>query len=416
MNVIDKYGIDAPDSFHAMAFAHAKYPLWHANQAARYNILNGIMPPESGHWKYNPHADDIDFQIEADFAGLMSPGMINSATDISWRIGHIMNYGDGVYGGIFVAAMYTLAFVHDDIEFNVEEALKTIPPQSAYYQCIEDVIETYREDPNDWKKAWFKIQTKWANVIGCPDGVFSPYNIDAKTNGAYIVIGLLYGKGNYGATIDISTRCGDDSDCNPANAAGILGTMIGYSQIPEYWRQGLNKVEDLDFAYTEMSLNEVYETGYRHAIQMIERNGGMIKEDEVMIRYQTPMTMPYEKSFDGIYPIERLRLDNIITEENHTVHFNFKGSGFVVTGRAVSTDNLLVETLALEVYVNGQLNETVHMPTNDLVRRHEVTWKYDLTEGDNQVILKAKHIPAGTRIETYELITYSQNEPVSLTH
>ncbi|MGB7295503.1 MAG: hypothetical protein WBC70_07925 [Candidatus Aminicenantales bacterium] len=45
----------------------------------RYNILNGFAPPQSGHWLNNPHADDIDFQIEADFAGLMSPGMPNSA-------------------------------------------------------------------------------------------------------------------------------------------------------------------------------------------------------------------------------------------------------------------------------------------------------------------------------------------------
>lgn len=37
-------------------------------QAARYNILHGsIMPPASGHWKNNPHADEADFQIEADF-------------------------------------------------------------------------------------------------------------------------------------------------------------------------------------------------------------------------------------------------------------------------------------------------------------------------------------------------------------
>ena len=29
----------------------------------------------SGHPKYNIHANDIDFQIEADFIGLMSPGL-----------------------------------------------------------------------------------------------------------------------------------------------------------------------------------------------------------------------------------------------------------------------------------------------------------------------------------------------------
>lgn len=32
---------------------------------------------------HNPHADDIDYQIEADFAGLMSPGMPNTASEIS---------------------------------------------------------------------------------------------------------------------------------------------------------------------------------------------------------------------------------------------------------------------------------------------------------------------------------------------
>ncbi|MFW6289724.1 MAG: ADP-ribosylglycohydrolase family protein, partial [Mariniphaga sp.] len=228
VDIFEKHGLEAHDSLHALAFARADYMLWHANQAARYNILNGIMPPASGHWKNNPHADDIDFQIEADFAGLMAPGMVNSAADIGWRIGHIMNYGDGVYGGIYVASMYALAFVYDDMEFIVEEALKTVPPESEFYQCIADVISWYRENPDDWKSAWFEAQKKWTFDKGCPDGVFRPFNIDAKINAAYIVIGLLYGKGDFGATIDISTRCGYDSDCNPANAAGILGAMIGY--------------------------------------------------------------------------------------------------------------------------------------------------------------------------------------------
>ena len=93
VDVFDRLGLDAPVDSFAVAFANAGYVLWHANQAARYNILNGIMPPESGHWKNNPHADDIDYQIEADYAGLMSPGMPNAASEISDKIGHIMNYG-----------------------------------------------------------------------------------------------------------------------------------------------------------------------------------------------------------------------------------------------------------------------------------------------------------------------------------
>ena len=83
VDVFDRLGLDAPVDSFAMAFASAGYMLWHANQAARYNILQGIMPPASGHWLNNPHADDLDYQIEADYSGLMSPGMPNSASEIS---------------------------------------------------------------------------------------------------------------------------------------------------------------------------------------------------------------------------------------------------------------------------------------------------------------------------------------------
>ena len=48
------------------------------------------------------------------------------------------------------------------------------------------------------------------------------FNIDAKINAAYIAMGLLYGSGDIEDTCIISMRCGQDSDCNPSNALGIL--------------------------------------------------------------------------------------------------------------------------------------------------------------------------------------------------
>jgi len=121
VEVFDKEGLDAPVSSHANAIANADYMLWHANQAARYNILHGIQAPASGHWLNNPHADCIDFQIEADFAGLMSPMMPNTASTICDKIGHIMNYGDGWYGGVYVAAMYTQASVQRMLDLWLEK-------------------------------------------------------------------------------------------------------------------------------------------------------------------------------------------------------------------------------------------------------------------------------------------------------
>src|SRR5258705_9491275 len=214
VDVFEKYGLGAPVDSFANAFANAGYMLWHANQAGRYNILNGIKAPMSGHWKNNPHADCIDYQIESDFAGLMSPGMPNTASTVSDKIGHIMNYGDGWYGGVYVGAMYSLAFVSKDINYIVKEGLKTIPSQSEFYQCINDVIKWHQQYPADWKQTWFQVQKKWADEIGCPDGVFAPFDIDAKINAAYVVIGLLYGKGDFTNTLEITTRCGQDADCN----------------------------------------------------------------------------------------------------------------------------------------------------------------------------------------------------------
>ena len=416
VSVFEEHGIDAPDSLHAMAFATADYMLWHANQAARYNILQGIMPPASGHYLNNPHADDIDFQIESDFAGLMSPGMINASSELCDRIGHIMNYGDGWYGGVFVAGMYTQAFISDDIQFVVSEALKALPQESRFYQLISDVIRWHKEYPNDWKRNWFEIQRKWSFEKGCPDGVFKAFNIDASLNAAYIVLGLLYGDGDYGKTVDISTRAGQDSDCNPSNAAGILGTMIGFSNIPDYWKQGLDRVEDRNFSYTDLALTDVYQLGYKHALQMIERGGGEVTNDSVVIAYQAVQPVRLEQSFDGLYPRERVEhqwplAEKQITHAEKSYRIDFKGAGIVLTGYAQRTNGALPERdLKVNVLLNGEPIDVLNLPTEVASRKTDVYWNYELPEGDLQLELVAADLPEGYRVAITSALIYDQEK------
>ena len=40
--------------------------------------------------------------------------------------------------------------------------------------------------------------------------------------------------------MNVATRCGQDADCNPANAAGILGTILGAKRIPAEYREPLH--------------------------------------------------------------------------------------------------------------------------------------------------------------------------------
>jgi len=417
VRIFEEHGTDASDTLHALGFAHAGYPLWHANQAARYNILNGIMPPASGHWKNNPHADDIDFQIEADFAGLMSPGMINASSGISDKIGHIMNYGDGWYGGIFISGMYTQAFVSNNTGFIVREALKAIPQESRFYQIIDDVIRWHEMYPGDWKRTWFEIQNKWSAEKGCPDGVFRAFNIDASLNAAYIVLGLLYGDGDFGSTIDISTRAGQDSDCNPSNAAGILGAMLGYSNIPDYWKQGLDRVEHRKFVYTDLSLIDVYDIGYKHALQMIEINGGRLMNDMVEIRYQAVQPVRFEESFAGLWPVERITARSRLNQESGEYSSRFKGSAIVVAGNAqISQSRLPDHDIEIDVYINGEFSGTSVMPTNFMRRKHDIYWNYDLPEAEHEIKLIARDLPPGYQVNINALIVYSNTEQTPRTY
>lgn len=405
VEVFEKEGIDAPAESFARAFANAGYPLWHANQAARYNILQGIRPPESGHWLNNPHADDIDFQIEADFAGLMAPGLADAAALICDKIGHIMNYGDGWYGGVYVAAMYALAFTTDDIGRVVEEALKVIPEESLYHQCMRDVIRWHGEYPESWKTAWFKVQEKWGRDVGCPDGVFTSFNIDAKINSAWILLGLLYGGGDFGKTLSIATRCGDDSDCNPASAGGILGTMVGYSSIPAYWKQGLEEVEDRDFKYTAMSLRDAYDLSLKHALKIRDRSGGEVTEREVFVPIHSPTPVRMEAGFEGHHPVRRIRLGQTLIDE---IRFDIEGVGFALTGEAVSRSEK-DHIFRVEMIIDAGPAEKITLPTNRLIRKNTPFWKYKLPQGEHSVLLKVLNPTAEAEIELHDLIIYGDN-------
>src|SRR5437867_9529527 len=113
--VMDRTGLNATTEQYGEMFKNSKYSLWHANAAARRLLNNGIKAPLSGDPRYNVHANDIDFQIESDFIGLMTPGLPQESNKFCDRVGRVMNYGDGLYGGMFFGGMYSAAFFETDV-------------------------------------------------------------------------------------------------------------------------------------------------------------------------------------------------------------------------------------------------------------------------------------------------------------
>jgi hypothetical protein len=275
LHSLEQYGLDVTIRQAGLDFANSQYGLACANLAGRSNLRKGIAPPDSGHPKFNKCPNDIDYQIEADYSGLIAPGMPNMPVQLGLKFGHLMNYGDGVYAGQFIGGMYSAAFFETDIRKIVQAGLKCIPEKSQYAEMVRDMLKWSRMNAS-WEKTWELCQEKYRKNPEYQK--VSNGGIDCKINGAYVLMGLLYGKGDPAKTIEIACRCGLDSDCNPSSAAGVLFTTIGFSKLPDEYKRELDK--KAVFSYTAYNFPDLINTCEKLAKQAIIQAGGRIETDK----------------------------------------------------------------------------------------------------------------------------------------
>jgi hypothetical protein len=272
---LEEHGLNVSIRHAGIDFANSEYGLACANYAGRFNLRKGIAPPDSSHPQFNHCPNGIDYQIEADFAGLISPGMPNSVIAMGEKFGRLMNYGDGVYGGQFMGGMYAEAFFERDIVKVIEAGLACIPAESQYAEMVRDLVRWHGENPSDWQKTWDLCLRKYRQDPAyqkASNGV-----IDVKINGAMVLLGLLYGRGDMEKTVVIAMRGGHDSDCNPSSAAGVLGTLTGFSKLPESYAKGLSLVRK--FSYTAYNIPELLDVCETLARQIVAQQGGRVEKD-----------------------------------------------------------------------------------------------------------------------------------------
>jgi hypothetical protein len=422
---MDKYGIDAPAKKYQEMFAKAGYPLWHANMQGRKNYYDSIFAPASGSPEYNLHADDIDFQIEADYIGFMSPGMPQTASAIAEKIGHIMNYGDGVYGGIFVAALYSEAYFESDINKIIEKALKSIPSESDYYKIIRDVIKLHQQYPSDWQTSWKELEDKWGDVDIC--GAGSSFNIDAKLNGAYIVMGLLYGEGDIAKTLEITTRCGQDSDCNPSNAMAVLGVIKGFSGLPENMQNGVKAISDSVFINTTYTFNSAVSSTNKYALDLIAKDGGKVTGKKIMVKIQLPVAPDLEVSFPDVVFDKRVSVfdknewefkgkwktledpsvsDKLLNKQS--VYSEKSGDELVIsfTGTGISIEgNWYKDGGKADIFVDGKFHRSIDTYYDFANQQHTASiWHVlNLQPGDHKVrlVIKGEKRPESSGTKVY---------------
>jgi hypothetical protein len=238
-------------------------------------------------------------------------------------------------------------------------------------------------------------------------------------------MGLLYGEGDPLKTLEISTRCGQDSDCNPSNALAVLGVINGFSGLPADMQEGVKALADSTFIHTTYSFSSAVESTYNYAIGLIEKGGGTISGRKIRINLQQPVEPEPEVAFPDVVFDRRVsvfeenawktkgkwnvrettdrngnRSKQSMFSENKgdEIEITFTGTGISITG------NWFRDGGKADIYVDGALHRTVDTYYYFANQQHvESIWHVmNLAPGEHKVklVVRGEKRPeaAGARV------------------
>jgi ADP-ribosylglycohydrolase len=197
---------------------------WNEYAVCRANISNGLYPPLSGSCNNGKWHSSNGAWIRSEIWACIFPGEPDVAAHFAYMDACVDHCGDGIFAEMFTAALESAAFVVSDCRRLIDIGLSKIPAGSRIARSVRLACELYD------KKSSFK-DARNAIVKDSKDlGWFQ-----APANVGFMVLGLLYGEGDFGKSICFAVNCGDDTDCTAATAGAILGIMSGRSGIPDKW-------------------------------------------------------------------------------------------------------------------------------------------------------------------------------------
>ena len=180
-------------------------------------------------------------------------------------------------------------------------------------------------------------------------------------------------------------------------------------------------IEDMDFQFTTTSLNDAYEISYRHALELIEKNGGEIGEEMIKIKKLAAKVAPLEQNFQGYKLHARKAIDTKITSsDKQELELEFNGIGVVLTGRAKHEDyeskyalisdeeTMNGHKINVEFYIDGELTKCMDLPLYFIERAHELFYQYEIPDGQHTLKLKITNPTDKAYLQIGDLITYEK--------
>lgn len=194
---------------------------------AYLRLRQGVPAPESGSIARNGArvAEQIGAQIFIDGWGLLNPGDPERAAEMARRAGSVSHDGVALDGAVAVASMVARGFdltpgqagLVDDL---LDTATRFLPSQSLLREVYGSLREWHSAAPGDWRATRERLRERYGYERfegGC----------HMVPNHAVILLGLLYGGGDFTESMHVTCTAAYDTDCNAGNVGCILGVAQG---------------------------------------------------------------------------------------------------------------------------------------------------------------------------------------------
>ncbi|HEX2948984.1 MAG TPA: ADP-ribosylglycohydrolase family protein [Armatimonadota bacterium] len=206
-------------------------PFWNEYGVCKANMRVGLLPPLSGEYENAKWKHSNGAWIRSEIWACLAPGCPDLALRYAYADASVDHGGgEGTYAEMFTAALESAAFVMSDREELLELALSKIPYDCRVARSIGIARDAYAQGVT-WQEARNRVVEDSADL-----GWFQ-----APANVAFVVIGWLYGEGDFGKSLLIAVNCGDDTDCTGATLGSILGILYGKKNIPQEWTEPIGE-------------------------------------------------------------------------------------------------------------------------------------------------------------------------------
>ncbi len=264
---------------------HIRDRVWLANRGALGLMHFGYTPPFTGSKELNPHWYQIDPQLINEIWAFTAPGMVAYASAKSDWAARITSDDWGVEPTIFYGAMYSAAFFEKDINKLIAIGINALPTNGRFRATANEMIALHKKYPNDWKASWKEMAQKY--YVDEPAMTKTIWN--ANLNGACAVLAMLYGKGEFQRTLDLSCAMGFDADNQAATVAGLLGVVNGMKGLPsnlylpiQGWTKPFNDnyINITRHDLPNAKISEIIDNTLKITIDLVIAKGGKLSGDK----------------------------------------------------------------------------------------------------------------------------------------